>query len=203
MIDQQMYSTHKIIYFHSTYSFSKISPMFPTNGHRVVEAQVGTVPALVDVPRGLGLTEEKALVSNFPVGPDTRSAIGIFNLIFGEKLFMKTIIIDPPGHSTVTAKNWTLFHMWFSYVLPSPLSKIKRNKPGVINYPLVQTHSTAKNDHHFHLKFGLLFCWDALTEAQTDDMCENSGSINVCLCRSCDTGRGDHWWPLSCVSYLC
>ena len=49
-------------------------------------------------------------------------------------------------------------HVMFAYGIKSLLLvKKEKNKTGVINDPLGQTHSLASSEHCFHLKF-VLFC---------------------------------------------
>ena len=48
----------------------------------------------------------------------------------------------------------------------------KKDKTGVINDPLGQTHSHASSEHRFRFKFVLF--WLVGTDGRTDDMCKNN-----------------------------
>ena len=50
------------------------------------------------------------------------------------------------------------------------IAEVNKNKTGVINDPLSQTHNPASSDHNFHLRTVLF--WEILTDGR--HMCENS-----------------------------
>ena len=61
--------------------FGQVSVVFPARGDRVVEAEISTVPGLVNAPRGLRLAEEQALVADLSIWVDAHAAVGVINSV--------------------------------------------------------------------------------------------------------------------------